>query len=199
MLCANNTTWLTEHRKRVSVIPFRFLVHLICHIFLMFPAQITGIPALRDQGMPFSHPFRASAGATEGNCSNVQGMIKENAWNNLEVVQTTAQSQFSQLLSDFGYYSHCHQQYLGDVITPCHPKSRRLFLPTSARIGAISQQPLVSFPGLCSVHKVFLSQKVGHSLLTAEFCSRILILLLNPSSWSRLFFLISFISLSLLY
>lgn len=45
----------------------------------LFPEQITGIPALRDKGMPFSHHLRASAGATDGNCSNVQSILKENA------------------------------------------------------------------------------------------------------------------------
>lgn len=70
---------LQVSKERVSVIPFRFLVHLSCHIFLMFPEEITGIPASRDKGMPFSHPSAASAGAAGRSCSNVQRVIKENA------------------------------------------------------------------------------------------------------------------------
>ncbi|KAF2978914.1 hypothetical protein EK904_010601, partial [Melospiza melodia maxima] len=34
--------------------------------------EITGIPAWRDKGMPFSHPSAASAGAADRSCSNVQ-------------------------------------------------------------------------------------------------------------------------------
>lgn len=102
----------------------------------MFPEEITGIPALRDEGMPFSHPLRASAGATEGNCSNVQRMIKENAWNDLEVVQPLLR-RFSQLFSDFALlHIHSHQQKLGGIISLHHPKSRLLFLPMSERIKA---------------------------------------------------------------
>lgn len=97
MICRNNVFHMLKQKVAYSVkresISYPLQVSGSPNLphFLMFPEGITGIPALRDQGTPFSHPLRASAGAIDGNCSNVQRMIKENARNDLEVVQTTTE------------------------------------------------------------------------------------------------------------
>lgn len=101
----------------------------------MFPEQITGIPASRDKGMPFSHPSGASTGAPDRSCSNVQKVIKENAWNDLKVAQTTTQRWFSQLFSDYALlHIHSHQQNLGGIITLITPNQDGFSYPSQKRL-----------------------------------------------------------------
>lgn len=154
----------------------------------MLPEQITGFPASRGKGMPFSHHFRGSAGAADGNCSNVQSMIKENASNNLEVVQTTSQRWFSQL-SDFALlHIHSQQQKLEGIILLHHPKTRLLF-PTMSESIKGNTLPLVSFPSQYSVNYDFPQPEgVTQTFLITEVGTHILILFLDPNAWSTLFF-----------